>query len=1131
MKNIQEFAARKHNKYSIRKFSVGIASILVGSIFFYNNNAQASENQPVQEGSQVTESSANDAQGQSQQQNDMVDATNQANTNANEGAQVSERNTTADNVSNSVQRPNAQATSSSSQPQVVQAPAVNSADNNQGQNVSEAPKVLQQAQVPPKEIAANTKKVDVLKYVEENKQYLTENERQFFLRAVSREVQFPDKDWQNIYKGNYDSIGADVNQREVGNQKVNGVKTVVDAVQRLIADRDKDSYYTDLRQDNTARRTNSFTVSNDIVKDNEGRQSIKLGLRKEFVPISYPQGGKWHPWSHRFEHWGLRTSESLSKKIEEVRVQYKWNKKAYDQVMTRDKDGFYWHKDDEANGYKPHYGGGVDFLVKLKKGVILNKDEDKAWGHIISDARHFHPMAVVNYEFKKFNFENQNFDKNFNASSLATLKDALNNKISDAQRGFADADANKTYYSGLVTAAVTNVQTAEQYVNAKAKLANIDKRVSYALQEVRPTTVQNRQTVNANTKDVDVLKYVEANSNYLSDEERKFFLRQVTRHSGFHDRDWNNIYNKNYDSISTNVNTRTVGESNVAELNKLLTAMYELIESRNNDQHYKELTNDQASQNLNNSFTLDNNVTQNNGQQTIKVTVSKATLQFSDYQNGDWWNWSKRYEQWGLRTNEALNRKIDKVVAKYRWNGQDREDVLVRDSKGFYWFKEDEKFENGKAKIGGGVDFHITFKKDVVLDKEHDKLWGYVISDSKELETKAGANIGFGKVDFTPVLTAVNTQTLTNLKQDLLNNIQTLTPVLTANEQNAETFKTKAEAVTTDNLNEQQYEQVKAQLAAITQEVAQAALKNNLVTVPTNKEHLSQYAKLSSDNYFLSFQSLNTDPTNSLNADGSVTLKPNGYLFYNVKAENALAPGKQINLTVLANKVDSNAKFEYAVQGENNNYIVGVTQIPKIGEGQYKLQNFTIPQGAKKFALRLDNRTGTTDTHVNLFTLVPEDNQKNKAENLLVIPDNFQHIGNYAKYMKDGQFLSFQTLNTQPINSFNPDGSVTLKPKGYLFYNLKAEGELAPGKQFNVLVMTSQVDPKTKFEYGFHDQSNKLGNTITAITKTNEGTFTIENVTVPENVKDVALRLDNRTGTTDTIIQGVFVLPKKVTEA
>lgn len=84
MKNIQEFAARKHNKYSIRKFSVGIASILVGSIFFYNNNAQASENQQVQEGSQVTESNANDAQGQSQQQNDRVDATNQTNTNTNE---------------------------------------------------------------------------------------------------------------------------------------------------------------------------------------------------------------------------------------------------------------------------------------------------------------------------------------------------------------------------------------------------------------------------------------------------------------------------------------------------------------------------------------------------------------------------------------------------------------------------------------------------------------------------------------------------------------------------------------------------------------------------------------------------------------------------------------------------------------------------------------------------------------------------------------------------------------------------------------------------------------------------------------------------------------------------------------
>lgn len=1128
MKYNEEFSARRHNKYSIRKFSVGLASILVGSIFFYGQNAQAAEEQQSDvssrqsgDGSAVADSSATQAPSQSDKR-------------VNAQAVSSDNSAEASSSNSNVQQPKAQAVSNTSKPQAVQAPVQPKVPAQARQNVAQQSQqpvkpVLKQAQIENKDINSKTKEVDVFKYVEENRQHLTENERQFFLRSVARETPLQDRQWQNVYNKNYGANGGNASNRAINSGKVQNVKIITDALQKLVVDRDKDEFYTDLRSDNKAPRTNRYTLSNTIDKDKDGKQALNLQLSKTIVPLTYNQGGKWLPWKHRFEHWGLRTNQSINNKIEEVRLKYSWNGKQQDDVVTRDKDGFYWFKDNEKHGYKGHLGGAVNFVVKFKKNAVLDKTKDALWGYILSDSDAKNPSAVVNYGFKKFDLGQQNFEKKFNDGALNTLKQSVMSKINDARRGFSDLDPHKDYYLGLVTEATATTTTAEQYAETTAKLTNIDQRVNSALKEVRPTTPIKR-TVNANTKDVNVLKYIEEQSNNLSDEERKFFLRQVTRHSGFVAQDWNNIYDKNYNAISENVNTRTIGASNVTEINKLLSSMYDLIEGRDNDQLYKELTNDSASNNLKNTYTLDNNVTKENGQQTLKVNVAKQTLQFSSSQNNNWWNWKQRFAQWGLRTNEALNRKIDKVVAKYSWNTKEKEAVLERDNKGFYWLKEDEIHTEGKAKVGGNVDFLITFKKDAVIYKDSDNLWGYVLSDSKELETRAGSNVGFGKLDLTPVISTFNSQTVSSLKQELLSNIETLKPIITATKQDAESLKTKVEAVGTSDLTEGQFEGVKSQLEALTKEVAQAALKNNLVAVPSNKEHLSQYAQTINDGYLYGFQSLNTDPVNSLNADGSVTLKPNGYLFYNLKAENDLAPGKRVNLTILAPQVAENAKFEYAVQGDNEQYIVGISQIPKSAEGQYQLQNFTIPQGAKKFALRLDNREGMTNTHVKFFKLVSDDSKQDKVENLLVIPDNLQHIGKYAEYVKDGQFLSFQALNTTPINSFNPDGSLTLKPNGYLFYNLKAQGQLAPGKQFNILVMTSQIDPNTKLEYGFQDQNNKLNKTVTAITKTEDGKYSIDNVTVPQNAKGIALRLDNRTGTSDTIIQGVFVLPNKTTE-
>lgn len=54
VKTYKEHTARKHNKYAIRKFSVGLASIMVGSIIFFGHymTAQASEVQNNEDSNQ-----------------------------------------------------------------------------------------------------------------------------------------------------------------------------------------------------------------------------------------------------------------------------------------------------------------------------------------------------------------------------------------------------------------------------------------------------------------------------------------------------------------------------------------------------------------------------------------------------------------------------------------------------------------------------------------------------------------------------------------------------------------------------------------------------------------------------------------------------------------------------------------------------------------------------------------------------------------------------------------------------------------------------------------------------------------------------------------------------------------------
>lgn len=130
MEFFKEDTARKRNKYSIRKFSVGIASILVGSAFVYSNNeAQAAEaevkNNVQQNG--AAQSKAQGATNTEQVTTNQEQAVQSLNTGSNQDVN---NNSAGGNVTT---QPNKQATNKNGQPNVVKAP-VQSSGNAQTNN-------------------------------------------------------------------------------------------------------------------------------------------------------------------------------------------------------------------------------------------------------------------------------------------------------------------------------------------------------------------------------------------------------------------------------------------------------------------------------------------------------------------------------------------------------------------------------------------------------------------------------------------------------------------------------------------------------------------------------------------------------------------------------------------------------------------------------------------------------------------------------------------------------------------------------------------------------------------------------------------------------------------------------------
>ncbi|PNZ03115.1 YSIRK-type signal peptide-containing protein, partial [Staphylococcus kloosii] len=132
-------------------------------------------------------------------------------------------------------------------------------------------------------------------------------------------------------------------------------------------------------------------------------------------------------------------------------------------------------------------------------------------------------------------------------SSDTSLETQSNNNVEETKASNTLNQLISNNTQSDLTTTLNNNEASSQESNFDTKSVVSEKQKIYPAQVVR-------KNVNAHTKDVDVLKLIENNSKYLSEEERKLFLRMATRYSSFVSRDWNHIYNKNYNGISSNVN-------------------------------------------------------------------------------------------------------------------------------------------------------------------------------------------------------------------------------------------------------------------------------------------------------------------------------------------------------------------------------------------------------------------------------------------------------------------------------------------------------------------------------------------------------------------------------------------------
>ncbi|MGI2278172.1 GA-like domain-containing protein [Staphylococcus cohnii] len=275
---------------------------------------------------------------------------------------------------------------------------------------------------------------------------------------------------------------------------------------------------------------------------------------------------------------------------------------------------------------------------------------------------------------------------------------------------------------------------------------------------------------------------VEKNRTELTEEERKLFLRNIIRQTSLKNNKsaYDRIFNRDY-SVAGN---RKLTANQAKNINELLYKMKNLTVNRDNPNYQGIYT-----------FTNQNDVTKNDFG-IVKDEVLHdgdaliATMELSKEKGRG----TYRFENYAIRPNDSLNKKIKKVIAVYE--GRQRI-ILQQDHLGYYSYTRPDSGRNGDPDRGGGsggtVKFYISFDANQYIDVNKDKLFGYILSDTLDPNVLRGVNITNKAVNIQEVADTINEA----LKKAKIRKVEDAIEAATQLKQQAET---KLVEVTRDQL-------------------------------------------------------------------------------------------------------------------------------------------------------------------------------------------------------------------------------------------------------------------------------------------------------------------------------------------
>lgn len=275
---------------------------------------------------------------------------------------------------------------------------------------------------------------------------------------------------------------------------------------------------------------------------------------------------------------------------------------------------------------------------------------------------------------------------------------------------------------------------------------------------------------------------VEKNRTELTEEERKLFLRNIIRQTSLKNNKsaYDRIFNRDY-SVAGN---RKLTSSQANNINELLYKMKNLTANRDNPNYQAIYTFTNQNDVTKNDFGIVKDEVLHDGEALI------ATMELSKEKGRG----TYRFENYAIRPNDSLNKKIKKVIAVYE--GRQRL-ILQQDHLGYYSYTRPDSGRNGDPDRGGGsggtVKFYISFDANQYIDVNKDKLFGYILSDTLDPNVLRGVNITNKAVNIQEVADAINGA----LKKEKIKKVEDAIGVVTQLKQQAET---KLVEITRDQL-------------------------------------------------------------------------------------------------------------------------------------------------------------------------------------------------------------------------------------------------------------------------------------------------------------------------------------------